>query len=261
MSTPTEEQQSTSAGFNPYLLDPMAMYPPYLPAFSQLNQPNFMLDANFNLNSMPLIPELSPETLLPQYHASDMSPLPLASSSNLDHSYSSPALTEVDEETEEAKTPEVIKLKPGRKRKGEVVDREALRKDRMIRNRLAAQRSRERKRKEALTVEQANEKLKQRNQELEGRVQTLEQSNLDLARKLELMDSQLFQLQTHINEQRKQEVAFAEFLNAYGETAAEAVEIDDAKATLPATDAPLSAATIQGGADYALFANGFHLQI
>ncbi|KAI0223164.1 hypothetical protein L0F63_005442 [Massospora cicadina] len=119
----------------------------------------------------------------------------------------------------QTETSSIIKLRSGRKRKGDVIDRDALRRDRVIRNRMAAQRSREKKRNEYASLEKGNEELCEINSRLEERVQSLENANLLLFHRLSEMSTQMLNLQSQLQSQVQTNQAFSLLFNGFGEPA------------------------------------------
>lgn len=92
-----------------------------------------------------------------------------------------------------------VKGKPGRKRKSDPVDREQLKRDRMVRNRIAAQESREKKRLQTEAVEKENAELKFKNTILENRMSQLENDNALLLSKIEALTQQVGQITGQMN--------------------------------------------------------------
>lgn len=115
--------------------------------------------------------------------------------------------------------PEPVKLKPGRKRKGDNIDRVALRRERVVRNRLSAQRSRERKKLEKLTSEKEKEQLKKQNSLLTEKVKSLEASNELLLSKLDLLSSQMINIQSLFQVQSQFNNEPSMLFNGFGEPA------------------------------------------
>ncbi|ORX85295.1 hypothetical protein K493DRAFT_291610 [Basidiobolus meristosporus CBS 931.73] len=105
--------------------------------------------------------------------------------------------------------------KVGRKRKSEVVDKEARAKERVIRNRAAAQESRDRKRRYITDLEEANTQLHVENEKLGKKLYAVEQEKLTLSRQLEAITAQLAMFQA-----QAQMVEMSNFLfDGFGESA------------------------------------------
>ncbi|KAK9728455.1 hypothetical protein K7432_001058 [Basidiobolus ranarum] len=111
--------------------------------------------------------------------------------------------------------------KAGRKRKSEVIDKDARAKDRVIRNRAAAQESRDRKRLYISELEDSNNVLQEQNNTLSMRLQRVEDEKLNLAKKLEALTAQLaqFQSQFHANPVSQQPVMSNFLVGSFGESA------------------------------------------
>ncbi|ORY01093.1 hypothetical protein K493DRAFT_312584 [Basidiobolus meristosporus CBS 931.73] len=112
--------------------------------------------------------------------------------------------------------------KAGRKRKSEVVDKDARAKERVIRNRAAAQESRDRKRRYISELEESNNTLKEQNDNLSMRLKRVEDEKSNLAKKLEALTAQLaqFQSQLNANPMLQQQPVMSNFLvGGFGESA------------------------------------------
>lgn len=75
------------------------------------------------------------------------------------------------------------------------LDKEAKARERVLRNRAAAQESRDKKRKYVAEIEASNESLQQENVQLLKRLKTVESDNLTLSHKLEALSAQFAQMQ------------------------------------------------------------------
>ncbi|KAK9721805.1 hypothetical protein K7432_003127 [Basidiobolus ranarum] len=109
------------------------------------------------------------------------------------------------------------KSKAGRKRKSEVVDQDVRAKERVIRNRVAAQESRNRQRLYVTELEQKNQLLGAENKILESRLSTVEQEKLYLSKALEAMTVQLVMSQTQAQIQMAEMTNF--LFDGFGESA------------------------------------------
>ncbi|KAF9179647.1 hypothetical protein BGZ51_006763 [Haplosporangium sp. Z 767] len=92
----------------------------------------------------------------------------------------------------------------GRKRSGEPLDKEAKARERVLRNRAAAQESRDKKRKYVAEIETLNENLQQENSQLLKRLKTVESDNLALSQRLEALTVQFAQMQEQLAQSLKQ---------------------------------------------------------
>ncbi|KAG0332791.1 Transcription factor hy5 [Podila horticola] len=79
------------------------------------------------------------------------------------------------------------------------LDKEAKARERVLRNRAAAQESRDKKRKYVTEIEASNESLQQENVQLLKRLKTVESDNLTLSHKLEALSAQFAQMQQQLS--------------------------------------------------------------
>ena len=79
------------------------------------------------------------------------------------------------------------------------LDKEAKARERVLRNRAAAQESRDKKRKYVAEIEASNESLQQENVQLLKRLKTVESDNLTLSHKLEALSAQFAQMQQQLS--------------------------------------------------------------
>ncbi|KAK3815131.1 MAG: hypothetical protein J3Q66DRAFT_258465, partial [Benniella sp.] len=82
-----------------------------------------------------------------------------------------------------------------RKATADPSEKEAKALQRVLRNRAAAQESRDKKRKYVSEIEASNELLQQENSQLLKRLKTVESDNLELSRRLESLTAQFTQMQ------------------------------------------------------------------
>ncbi|KAG0300078.1 hypothetical protein BGZ98_009506 [Dissophora globulifera] len=87
---------------------------------------------------------------------------------------------------------------------GEPVDKEAKVRERVLRNRAAAQESRDKKRKYVSDIEASNEHLQHENTQLLKRLKTVESDNLALSQRLEVLTTQFAQMQQLLSQSVKQ---------------------------------------------------------
>ncbi|KAG0209324.1 hypothetical protein BGX33_005689 [Mortierella sp. NVP41] len=81
------------------------------------------------------------------------------------------------------------------------LDKEAKARERVLRNRAAAQESRDKKRKYVAEIEASNETLQQENCQLLKRLKTVERDNLALNQRLEVLTAQFAQMQQQLSSQ------------------------------------------------------------
>ncbi|KAF9935819.1 hypothetical protein BGZ67_002954 [Mortierella alpina] len=86
----------------------------------------------------------------------------------------------------------------------EPMDKEAKARERVLRNRAAAQESRDKKRKYVSEIEASNESLQQENCHLLKRLKTVESDNLALSQRLETLTAQFAQMQQLLTQSLKQ---------------------------------------------------------
>ncbi|KAF9960997.1 hypothetical protein BGZ70_008421 [Mortierella alpina] len=86
----------------------------------------------------------------------------------------------------------------------EPMDKEAKARERVLRNRAAAQESRDKKRKYVSEIEASNESLQQENCQLLKRLKTVESDNLALSQRLETLTAQFAQMQQLLTQSLKQ---------------------------------------------------------
>lgn len=79
------------------------------------------------------------------------------------------------------------------------LDKEAKARERVLRNRAAAQESRDKKRKYVSEIEASNESLQQENVQLLKRLKTVESDNITLSHKLEALSAQFTQMQQQLS--------------------------------------------------------------
>ncbi|KAF9113671.1 hypothetical protein BGX27_001088 [Mortierella sp. AM989] len=91
-----------------------------------------------------------------------------------------------------------------RKRSADPLDKEAKARERVLRNRAAAQESRDKKRKYVSDIESTNEALQQENSQLLKRLKTVESDNLALSQRLETLTAQFAQMQQLLSQSIKQ---------------------------------------------------------
>ncbi|KAF9434048.1 hypothetical protein BGZ76_008647 [Entomortierella beljakovae] len=91
-----------------------------------------------------------------------------------------------------------------RKRSSDPHDKEAKARERVLRNRAAAQESRDKKRKYVSEIEASNESLQQENSQLLKRLKTVENDNLALSQRLETLTAQFAQMQQLLSQSVKQ---------------------------------------------------------
>jgi len=84
------------------------------------------------------------------------------------------------------------------------MDKEAKARERVLRNRAAAQESRDKKRKYVSEIEASNESLQQENCQLLKRLKTVESDNLALSQRLETLTAQFAQMQQLLTQSLKQ---------------------------------------------------------
>ncbi|KAG0248371.1 hypothetical protein BG011_000146 [Mortierella polycephala] len=106
--------------------------------------------------------------------------------------------------TSKATSPPPSGATKGRKRSGEPLDKDAKARERVLRNRAAAQESRDKKRKYVVEIETSNENLQQENCQLLKRLKTVESDNLALSQRLEALTVQFAQMQEQLAQSLKQ---------------------------------------------------------
>ncbi|RUP52406.1 hypothetical protein BC936DRAFT_143682 [Jimgerdemannia flammicorona] len=94
--------------------------------------------------------------------------------------------------------PSVTQVTGGRKRKASLDDKDAKTRERILRNRAAAQDSRDKKRRYVADLEDANNDLKTDNERLSKRVKVVEEENAILSARLESIAAQLSQIQSQL---------------------------------------------------------------
>ncbi|KAG0349594.1 hypothetical protein BGZ54_004315 [Gamsiella multidivaricata] len=90
-----------------------------------------------------------------------------------------------------------------RKRSTDPADKETKARERVLRNRAAAQESRDKKRKYVEEIETSNEHLQQENTQLLKRLKTVESDNLALSQRLETLTAQFAQMQQLLSQSLK----------------------------------------------------------
>ncbi|GES99444.1 bZIP transcription factor HacA [Rhizophagus clarus] len=87
----------------------------------------------------------------------------------------------------------------GRKRKAESLEeKEQRQRERILRNRHAAQMSRDKKRRQMADLESQNLLLKEENEHLSKRLKVVEEENINLSAKLDVISAQLNEIQSHL---------------------------------------------------------------
>ncbi|RIA93489.1 hypothetical protein C1645_14318 [Glomus cerebriforme] len=87
----------------------------------------------------------------------------------------------------------------GRKRKAESLEeKEQRQRERILRNRHAAQMSRDKKRRQMADLESQNLILKEENEHLSKRLKVVEEENMNLSAKLDVISAQLNEIQSHL---------------------------------------------------------------
>uniref|UniRef100_A0A1D1YV66 Transcriptional activator hacA n=1 Tax=Anthurium amnicola TaxID=1678845 RepID=A0A1D1YV66_9ARAE len=87
----------------------------------------------------------------------------------------------------------------GRKRKAESLEeKEQRQRERILRNRHAAQMSRDKKRRQMADLESQNLILKEENEHLSKRLKVVEEENINLSAKLDVISAQLSEIQSHL---------------------------------------------------------------
>jgi len=87
----------------------------------------------------------------------------------------------------------------GRKRKAESLEeKEQRQRERILRNRHAAQMSRDKKRRQMADLESQNALLKEENEHLSKRLKVVEEENINLSAKLDVISAQLSEIQSHL---------------------------------------------------------------
>ncbi|CAI2198728.1 15039_t:CDS:2, partial [Funneliformis geosporum] len=87
----------------------------------------------------------------------------------------------------------------GRKRKAESLEeKEQRQRERILRNRHAAQMSRDKKRRQMADLESQNLILKEDNEHLSKRLKVVEEENMNLSAKLDVISAQLAEIQSHL---------------------------------------------------------------
>lgn len=99
----------------------------------------------------------------------------------------------------------------------EPMDKEAKARERVLRNRAAAQESRDKKRKYVSEIEASNESLQQENCQLLKRLKTVESDNLALSQRLETLTAQFAQMQQLLTQSLKQNQPGAGFCQSAAE--------------------------------------------
>ncbi|RUS21245.1 hypothetical protein BC937DRAFT_93236 [Endogone sp. FLAS-F59071] len=95
-------------------------------------------------------------------------------------------------------TTSTVGVTGGRKRKASLDDKDAKTKERILRNRAAAQESRDKKRRYVTDLEDTNNDLKAENERLSKRVKVVEEENVILSARLESIAVQLSQIQSQL---------------------------------------------------------------
>ncbi|KAI8605415.1 hypothetical protein EDD21DRAFT_291556, partial [Dissophora ornata] len=90
-------------------------------------------------------------------------------------------------------------------------DKEAKARERVLRNRAAAQESRDKKRKYMSDIETSNEHLQQENTQLLKRLKTVESDNQALSQRLEALTAQFAQMQQLLSQSVKHNQPGADF--------------------------------------------------
>ncbi|KAG0261766.1 hypothetical protein DFQ27_002774 [Actinomortierella ambigua] len=85
-----------------------------------------------------------------------------------------------------------------RKRSQDPADKEARARERVLRNRAAAQESRDKKRKYVAEIEESNAHLQQENSQLQKRLKTVEEDNQALSKRLEALTAQFEKMQQQL---------------------------------------------------------------
>ncbi|CAG8742787.1 14333_t:CDS:2, partial [Cetraspora pellucida] len=101
--------------------------------------------------------------------------------------------------TNNVSTEEKKKSAGGRKRKAESLEeKEQRQRERILRNRHAAQMSRDKKRRQMADLESQNTILKEENSHLSKRLKVVEEENANLSAKLDSISAQLAEIQSHL---------------------------------------------------------------
>ncbi|KAG9285336.1 hypothetical protein G9A89_010811 [Geosiphon pyriformis] len=138
---------------------------------------------------------LSPRTIQPVMLTSSNTAVSSPSSQSSIDGLASPLLPHTPEEASNLKK----KQNGGRKRKAESLEeKEARARERVLRNRHAAQMSRDKKRRQLADLEAQNALLKEDNTHLSKRIKLVEDENSSLSAKLEAISAQLSEIQSQL---------------------------------------------------------------
>ncbi|CEP15526.1 hypothetical protein [Parasitella parasitica] len=117
----------------------------------------------------------------------------------------------VTSENEQSSSESIVSIKKSRL---SLDDKDQKTKERILRNRAAAQESRDKKRRYVSDLEASNKKLTQENEEVNKRVKTLEQQNAILNSQLEAFTRQLANLQAQIKFNAATPILFNDFCDS-----------------------------------------------
>ncbi|KAF9199580.1 hypothetical protein BGZ49_010278 [Haplosporangium sp. Z 27] len=133
-----------------------------------------------------------------------ISPLVLKLESPLLTNLDGPETTSTTKSKAKGKASSSSTLTNTRKRSSNPLDKEAKARERVLRNRAAAQESRDKKRKYVSDIEATNESLQEENSQLQKRLKTVESDNLALSQRLEALTEQFAQMQQLLSQSIKQ---------------------------------------------------------
>ncbi|CAB4435702.1 unnamed protein product [Rhizophagus irregularis] len=147
----------------------------------------------------------TPNSSLPVINHAPVTPVKPIQPALFNSSVSSPRSDEVDG-SEHSSSPAANeedsnkkKATGGRKRKAESLEeKEQRQRERILRNRHAAQMSRDKKRRQMADLESQNVLLKEENTHLSKRLKIVEEENMALSAKLDTISAQLAEIQSHI---------------------------------------------------------------
>ncbi|GES79093.1 bZIP transcription factor HacA [Rhizophagus clarus] len=148
----------------------------------------------------------TPNSSLPVINHAPVTPVKPIQPALFNSSVSSPRSEEVDG-SERSSSPTANeedsnnkkKATGGRKRKAESLEeKEQRQRERILRNRHAAQMSRDKKRRQMADLESQNVLLKEENAHLSKRLKIVEEENMALSAKLDTISAQLAEIQSHI---------------------------------------------------------------
>lgn len=146
----------------------------------------------------PTTPSVATSTPLVSPSATPVKPikpaLPLNSTVSTPRSENENSELSTNDETNSKK-----KTAGGRKRKAESLEeKEQRQRERILRNRHAAQMSRDKKRRQMADLESQNALLKEENEHLSKRLKVVEEENINLSAKLDVISAQLSEIQSHL---------------------------------------------------------------